>query len=286
MNLKKALVEINNGEAYINLFGKKIGDDGVKKICMALQQPNNLTSLSLSYTSITREGIKYLSEILQLSSCKLSFLNLRSNNLDDVSISYISKALTSENCNVRSVNFQKNEITVVGASYITDAMEDKNCFLTSVNLNDNVFNADKKYAEEISKINNILKNNQLAIDALMKAILKNDISEIKKSKGKGIPLNHPHISWGEKYIGETPINLAIRGGNIKTITWLLHNGCNFSFKHSYYVKNYRRGIIELSKEHRCMDKKSSSEIEKKLELALENNVDVQYEVACLYKEKS
>ena len=158
-------VKMHNEILMINLRLNNIGRLGCKELSEFLVFSTSvsggnckLSSLELSVTSLTDEGVKYLAEALKDGNCKLNCLNLCNNLFTDEKVKYLAEALKDSNCKLNILNLRENEFTDEGVKYLAEALN-SNCKLNSLNLGANRF-TDKgvKYLAEALKHSNCKLN--------------------------------------------------------------------------------------------------------------------------------
>ncbi|XP_078362219.1 nucleotide-binding oligomerization domain-containing protein 1-like isoform X2 [Oculina patagonica] len=114
----------------LNLWGNRIGDEGVKQLSKVIVK-SNLELLNLGGNSITDKGLNYLSD--KLVNTKVKSLDLGGNNITDKGLNYLSDKLV--NTNVKSLDLSDNNITDKGLNYLSDKLV--NTKVESLNLGGN-----------------------------------------------------------------------------------------------------------------------------------------------------
>ena len=140
----------------LELSATILTDEGVMYLAEALKDGNcKLNYLNLCNNLFTDEKVKYLAEALKDSNCKLNILNLRENEFTDEGVKYLAEALKHSNCKLNSLNLACNKLTDEGVKYLAEALKDNNCKLNSLNLTDNnVTDEGIKYLAEALKHSN------------------------------------------------------------------------------------------------------------------------------------
>jgi len=93
----------------LNLFGLKLGDDGIAEISAAIATNTHVTSLNLGANRIGPIGAGYLAEALKANS-SLTSLNLRGNHLGSDGAKHIAEAL-EQNYVLTAIDLSGNGIT-------------------------------------------------------------------------------------------------------------------------------------------------------------------------------
>ena len=214
-------VKMHNEILMINLRLNNIGRLGCKELSEFLVFSTSvsdgnckLSSLELSVTSLTDEGVKYLAEALKDGNCKLNCLNLCNNLITDEKVKYLAEALKDSNCKLNILNLRENEFTDEGVKYLAEALN-SNCKLNSLNLGANRF-TDKgvKYLAEALKHSNCKLNSlNLACNKLTDEGVKYLAEALKDNNCKLNSLNLTDNSVtdeGIKYLAE-----ALKHSNCK-----------------------------------------------------------------------
>ena len=94
----------------------------------------NLQALSLSYNSITDEGVKSLTTALINNNCKINSLGLNANGITDKGVEHLTTALINTNCKLNSIGLEGNDITDKGVKHLTTALINTNCKLNILRL--------------------------------------------------------------------------------------------------------------------------------------------------------
>ncbi|KAJ7373973.1 NACHT, LRR and PYD domains-containing protein 12 [Desmophyllum pertusum] len=139
--IQKLLSSSNCKLSSLDLSLSRITDEGIKHLSKALTNSNcKLSTLSLGYNkAIGTCGIKHLSEALTNSNCKLNSLNLiRNDAITDEGIKHLSEALTNSNCKLSRLDLSNNDaITDEGIKHLSKALTNSNCKLSSLDLSHN-----------------------------------------------------------------------------------------------------------------------------------------------------
>ncbi|XP_028391881.1 NACHT, LRR and PYD domains-containing protein 1-like [Dendronephthya gigantea] len=119
----------------------------------ALKSDNcKLTKLDVSSNDLTADSVKYLSEALKTDSCKLTKLVISGSALTLEGAKYLSEALKSDNCKLTELDVSSNDLAADSAKCLSDALESRNCKLTKLDVSDNVFTAEgAKYLSDALK---------------------------------------------------------------------------------------------------------------------------------------
>jgi Ran GTPase-activating protein (RanGAP) involved in mRNA processing and transport len=127
-------LEDNKMLENIRLSFKSIGDDGAKRLCVALKVNNTLVTIDLSRNQISTAGAKHLAEALMVNNT-LESLNLNTNMISNEGAQSLGDAL-KVNKTLVSINLGINQISKVGAKYLAE-MFMTNKMLEDMNLNAN-----------------------------------------------------------------------------------------------------------------------------------------------------
>ena len=174
----------------LELSATNLTDEGVKYLAEALKDSNcELNSLNLTDNNLTNEGIKYLAEALKHSNCKLKSLNLTEvidNNLSNERIEYLAEALMDSNCKLNSLNLTCNKLTDWEANCLAEALKDSNCKLNSLNLSGNQLTDEgaKCLAEALKDSNCKLNSLNLGHNQVAGEGVECLAEALKDSKGK------------------------------------------------------------------------------------------------------
>ena len=126
----------------MSLANNKLGEEGTKAICEALEQNKTLKELDISGSFYGGSniggsaGVKHVAKMLGVNG-GLTALNLSSNRLDDEGVSAVCEAIqNNKETKLASLNFENNGISPVGANAVT-AMVAVTGGLTSLDLSSN-----------------------------------------------------------------------------------------------------------------------------------------------------
>jgi len=133
---------VTGGLTKMSLANNKLGEEGTKAICEALEQNKTLKELDISGSFYGGSniggsaGVKHVAKMLGVNG-GLTALNLSSNRLDDEGVSAVCKAIqNNKETKLASLNFENNGISPVGANAVT-AMVAVTGGLTSLDLSSN-----------------------------------------------------------------------------------------------------------------------------------------------------
>ena len=122
---------------------------------LLFSNPANTVASFICFLTYAERGVEYLSEALKSENCKLTELNLESNEITGQEVEYLSEALKSENCKLTELNLGYNGITDQGVKYLSEALKSENCKLTELNLSyTGITDQDVKYLSEALKSEN------------------------------------------------------------------------------------------------------------------------------------
>ena len=107
----------------LDLSKNYITNLGVIELSDALKTALNLTHIDLHSNCISANGAQSISHLT--SCCKLTYLNLGSNNIGDEGLSSIA-ACIGDNCSIASLDISSNSITEVGAAILSTALSVNN----------------------------------------------------------------------------------------------------------------------------------------------------------------
>ena len=133
ITLCKAITNRDWKVTRLILSGRRISDEGLKKLSTALTQ-SELYSLTLDSISFQSQGLTHLCEALISSDCNLTSLNVGENWFVDEGIMHFCNALTSVNCTLNSLNVSGNWLGDKEIMHLCDALTSVNCTLTSLNV--------------------------------------------------------------------------------------------------------------------------------------------------------
>jgi Ran GTPase-activating protein (RanGAP) involved in mRNA processing and transport len=133
---------VTGGLTKMSLANNKLGEEGTKAICEALEQNKTLKELDISGSFYGGSniggsaGVKHVAKMLGVNG-GLTALNLSSNRLDDEGVSAVCEAIqNNKETKLASLNFENNGISPVGANAVT-AMVAVTGGLTSLDLSSN-----------------------------------------------------------------------------------------------------------------------------------------------------
>ncbi|RUP46000.1 hypothetical protein BC936DRAFT_147470 [Jimgerdemannia flammicorona] len=115
---------ITTGSALVslNLEGNYIGPEGARELGYGICNPLcRLTTLNLSSTGLSDDGIDALAESLRIAESHLTYLNIHDCKLTDRALAILSIALR-ENSSLRHINLASNGFTDPGVAPLIDAL--------------------------------------------------------------------------------------------------------------------------------------------------------------------
>jgi Ran GTPase-activating protein (RanGAP) involved in mRNA processing and transport len=130
-----AALASNTSLLKINLHCNKIGDEGVRSLCVALKVNNTLRYINLNGNQISKVGAQFLAEALMINALLDNF-SLQSNNVGDVGVQRLCAALKVNNT-LRCINLNGNQISKVGAQFLAEALM-VNTSLVNITFNSNM----------------------------------------------------------------------------------------------------------------------------------------------------
>ena len=140
------------GLTDLSLSGNDIGDEGVEMLFDALSvsvTPWSLTKLDLSNCSLTKKCMASLCEALGDERFRLTYLNLKSNDIGDEGVDILCCALVKEQCKLTVLNLAYCSLTD-GCTYsVFKALTNISCRLTELWLN-NPINEDERFLNKFS----------------------------------------------------------------------------------------------------------------------------------------
>ena len=77
----------------VKLKGNKIGDEGIKALCAALDG-SVINTIDVSYNNITWEGVTYLNDLADCNP-KLKNVNLKKNNINKLTLQRAARQVAS-----------------------------------------------------------------------------------------------------------------------------------------------------------------------------------------------
>ena len=132
-----SLISVNGGLTKLSLAVNRLGEEGTKAICKALEQNTTLKELDISHSEIGGSaGAKDVAKMVGVNG-GLTALNLSSNSLKDEGVNAVCEAIQSnKETKLASLNFSYNSIGPVGANAVA-AMVAVTGALTALNLSSN-----------------------------------------------------------------------------------------------------------------------------------------------------
>ncbi len=142
------VLQPNNQVTSISLRYRQIGKEGAITLAESLKDPNcKVTSIDLYDSQIGFEGAIALAESLKDPNCKVISINLYNNQIGDQGAIALAEALKDPNCKVTSIDLNYNQIGHQGARALAESLKNPNCKVTSIDLNYNEI--DKKIHDQI-----------------------------------------------------------------------------------------------------------------------------------------
>ncbi|XP_042201407.1 NACHT, LRR and PYD domains-containing protein 3-like isoform X2 [Callorhinchus milii] len=109
-DLASALIT-NHSMTELNLYNNKLGDSGVKRLCVALRNPEcKVQILRLQDNSLTADCTEDLASVLSTNH-SLTELNLNSNKLEDSGVKRLCDALRNPQCNIQILELSSTRLT-------------------------------------------------------------------------------------------------------------------------------------------------------------------------------
>ena len=114
-----SLISVNGGLTKLSLAVNRLGEEGTKAICKALEQNTTLKELDISHSEIGGSaGAKDVAKMVGVNG-GLTALNLSSNSLNDEGVNAVCEAIQSnKETKLASLNFSFNSIGPVGANSV------------------------------------------------------------------------------------------------------------------------------------------------------------------------
>jgi NLR family CARD domain-containing protein 3 len=134
-----SLISVNGGLTKLSLAVNRLGEEGTKAICKALEQNTTLKELDISHSEIGGSaGAKDVAKMVGVNG-GLTALNLSSNSLKDEGVNAVCEAIQSnKETKLASLNFSYNSIGPVGANAVA-AMVAVTGSLTKIDVSWNIF---------------------------------------------------------------------------------------------------------------------------------------------------
>ncbi|CAM4584307.1 unnamed protein product [Leuciscus chuanchicus] len=118
----------------LDLSGNKLGNSGIKKICVLLENTQfGLEKLNLSGCSITEEGYTSLTSSLK-SNSSLIELDLRGNDPGRSGVNELNDLLRLESCKLKNIRFFKSAAVQEACEYLTTVLGKSPIILTELDL--------------------------------------------------------------------------------------------------------------------------------------------------------
>ena len=151
--LKNLSTALTQSELYsLTLYDIGLQSQGLEHLCNALTSVNcRLTNLNVSSNQLGDNGLKHLCDALTSSNCALTKLIVGFNRLGDGGIKELSEVLTKGFCTLTSLDIRGNEFGDEGIKHLCRALTDTKCKLRSLNLRANSYVTDdgKKYLSQM-----------------------------------------------------------------------------------------------------------------------------------------
>ena len=151
--LKNLSTALTQSELYsLTLYDIGLQSQGLEHLCNALTSVNcRLTNLNVSSNQLGDNGLKHLCDALTSSNCALTKLIVGFNRLGDGGIKELSEVLTKGFCTLTSLDIRGNEFGDEGIKHLCKALTDTNCKLRSLDYhgNRNVTDKGKKYLSQM-----------------------------------------------------------------------------------------------------------------------------------------
>lgn len=145
---------------FISLINNELTESVMKNMCNILKENNSLTDLSLNFSVICDDGIKYIDEMLKYNNIEnLYMCNIPMNTAN---AKYIYQILDNGNCKLRRLYLSNCQMTDDGIKCIADALK-HNGSLEHLSLRNNrITDVGVAYISEMLKINISLSQLHLA----------------------------------------------------------------------------------------------------------------------------
>ncbi|XP_020485220.2 NACHT, LRR and PYD domains-containing protein 3 [Labrus bergylta] len=119
----------------LNLRWNAIGDQGLMKLCKALQSPHcKLQQLVLQANELTVTSMEALSAALCSGQSEMRKVDLTNNTIGDAGVEALCKSLQHPLCKLQSLNFFDSQLTGACCSHLMEALMSENCSLTELEL--------------------------------------------------------------------------------------------------------------------------------------------------------
>ncbi|XP_038656812.1 NACHT, LRR and PYD domains-containing protein 3-like isoform X2 [Scyliorhinus canicula] len=131
-------LSINQSLTDLNLGNNKLGDSGVKQLCLAVGNPNcKIQKLGLGAVALTASCAENLASALH-TNCSLTDLDLSVSNLGDSGVKLLSAALRNPDCKIQKLNLWSAGLTDSCVEDLDSAVSE-NQSLKDLNLGSNSF---------------------------------------------------------------------------------------------------------------------------------------------------
>eukprot|EP00051_Salpingoeca_urceolata_P025401 m.457082 g.457082 ORF g.457082 m.457082 type:complete len:195 (-) comp20329_c4_seq1:82-666(-) len=118
----------------VQMYGLKLKDKHMPRLCSALARNTNLTALSVGHNEIGDEGLRQLCAVVATHPT-LTMLSIAANNITDVGISHLCTCL-AENHNIVTLWMEQIRITDDGAEELCEVLRDRP-HLKTINIGQN-----------------------------------------------------------------------------------------------------------------------------------------------------
>ncbi|XP_057206600.1 NACHT, LRR and PYD domains-containing protein 3-like [Triplophysa rosa] len=140
VDLTSALISNPSHLRELNLYKINFEGTSVDLLSGGLENPHcKLTSLRLSYCSVTAEDCAALSSALRSNPSHLRDLDLSENKLGDSGVKMISAVLENPQCYLSSLRLERCKITAKGCAALSSSLRSNPSHLTELDLSDNTF---------------------------------------------------------------------------------------------------------------------------------------------------
>ena len=129
----------NKDPEFVNLelTSCRLRDDDIESLANAIVGNNIIKRIELAYNFITHIGVMHLVNALA-ENTSLEYLDLEDNSISDQGTKAISQLLQNPKCSIRYLDLKSNSITGVGFHYIADTLA-LTTTLDSICLSNNLF---------------------------------------------------------------------------------------------------------------------------------------------------